>query len=213
MEQYNEAVELWRSYKVNTTADLDKYLDSFRILFAHHSCKIQNHEVMHYDTITGHQKALFEQQNQKICYDFLKDKIILKEPISIKLVKKIHSAMASDAYGEYHYNEFEYELYNLIKEVNEYGNKGDVLKIGTYLYAMFEYIHPFADGNGLVGRMLLNYFLMIHDHPPLIVYEEDCREYYSALQKYDEYEELDDLYEFFKKQTIKTWIKKLELNH
>ena len=42
MEQYRRVVVLWQSYKIISTADLDKYLDSFRILFAFHSGKIEN---------------------------------------------------------------------------------------------------------------------------------------------------------------------------
>jgi len=37
---------------------------------------------------------------------------------------------------------------------------------------------------------------MTHDHPPLIVYDEDKRVYYECLQKYDEVEELDPCMSF-----------------
>ena len=69
----------------------------------------------------------------------------------------------------------------------------------------FENIHPFADGNGRVGRTLLNYWLMINDYPPAIVYEEDRRAYYDALQDYDEQEDLTPLVQFLEAQTVKTW--------
>lgn len=50
MDKYNQAVELWQSYKIASAADLDKYLDSFRILFAFHSGKIENDEITYPDT-------------------------------------------------------------------------------------------------------------------------------------------------------------------
>ena len=49
----------------------------------------------------------------------------------------------------------------------------------------------------------MNYYLMIHNHPPLIVYDEDKRLYYECLQKYDETEDLNSLCEFFKYETKK----------
>ena len=95
----------------------------------------------------------------------------------------------------------------LIAEVNAYDG-GQILKAAAYLHARFEYIHPFADGNGRVGRTILNYYLMINNHPPIIIYEEDKKQYYEALSKFDENLEIDCLYEFLKRQCVKTWGKK-----
>ncbi|MCL2151980.1 MAG: Fic family protein [Oscillospiraceae bacterium] len=86
---------------------------------------------------------------------------------------------------------------------------GDILTAAAYFHARFEHIHPFADGNGRVGRTLLNYFLMLHDHPPLIVYEEDKAVYYAALERYDTDEDIALMRDFLRKQTEKTWEKSL----
>ncbi len=48
-------------------------------------------------------------------------------------------------------------------------------------------------------------------HPPLIVYKEDKRMYFECLQKYDEGEELNPLYGFFKYETEETWERALTL--
>ena len=66
------------------------------------------------------------------------------------------------------------------------------------------------DGNGRVGRTLLNYWLMINNYPPTIVYEEACRAYYDALQAYDEQEDLTPLVQFLEAQTVKTWSRSTE---
>ena len=62
----------------------------------------------------------------------------------------------------------------------------------------------------LVGRTLLNYWLMINNYPPTIVYEEDRRAYYDALQAYDEQEDLTPLVQFLEAQTVKTWSRSVE---
>lgn len=248
MSQYDEAVRKWRAWDIRTATDLDLRLDSFRILFAYHSSKIENEEISYHDTreifengrvvgYTGSTRALFEQQNQKTCYELLREKIMEREPLSLDLIRTVHRVLTEGTYDERRYivngerpdefkkhdyvtgrnevgsppDEVETDLSELIDEINSIGQKAP-LKAGAYFHARFENIHPFADGNGRVGRTLLNYWLMINDCPPMIIYEEDRRTYYEALQAYDEREDLDLLTRFFEEQTVKTWARSMELN-
>jgi len=192
----------------------------------------ENGRVLNY---TGTPRTISEVANQKVCYDFLKPKLAAKEPITIELVKETHGAMTGGTYDERRYIErgerpgefkkhdyvtgqaevgslpedVESDLTELLSELDEFSGKG-ILKAAAYFHARFEYIHPFADGNGRVGRTLLNYFLMLHDHPPLIIHDEDKAKYYDALAAYDNTEDIEPMTAFLKQQAERTWEKTLE---
>jgi Fic family protein len=240
---------MWQQFHVETRADIDLRLDNFRILFAYNSGKIENEAITYHDTreifendhilnFTGDSRTIFEQQNQKLCYEFLKDKIVTKETPTLSLIKEIHAILTSGTYDERRYVEqgerpgqfkkhdyvtgreevgslpedVESDLQELFDEYEEYEDK-DILKIASYCHARFEYIHPFADGNGRVGRTSLNYQLMTHNHPPLIIFNEDKSGYYSALEAYDQSEALEPIYKFFQHEIERTWEKTLEREH
>ncbi|MDM7272948.1 Fic family protein [Sulfurihydrogenibium azorense] len=66
----------------------------------------------------------------------------------------------------------------------------------SLLHGFFEEIHPFSDGNGRTGRILLNYFLISKGYPPVIIKgdEDNKKLYYKGLEEIDK-----QLSEIFKK--------------
>jgi fido (protein-threonine AMPylation protein) len=54
------------------------------------------------------------------------------------------------------------------------------------LHAAFERIHPFRDGNGRVGRLVLNLLLVRYGYPPVVIYKNERDRYLSALHRADD---------------------------
>lgn len=73
----------------------------------------------------------------------------------------------------------------LVQTYNQPDDRELIAKI-AYFHNEFEYIHPFCDGNGRIGRVLLNQQLMNANLPPIMIPAKNkFQDYYPALDAYD----------------------------
>lgn len=71
-----------------------------------------------------------------------------------------------------------------IKFVNE--TKLNPAELSARAHYRFEMIHPFGDGNGRIGRLVMNYILWNNGYPMLIIEYSNRKSYYKALQRNEE---------------------------
>jgi len=91
-------------------------------------------------------------------------------------------------------------LRELTKWYEQYKNKYPALILGAVIHNQFENIHPFADGNGRVGRILLNNVLIKHKLPPININYDNRIEYYHSLQEYENNKDLMPTIKLFMKE-------------
>lgn len=73
----------------------------------------------------------------------------------------------------------------LIQYYRDMEGKVHPLELAAIFHGKFERIHPFSDGNGRVGRFLINVMLVRGGYPPLIIRKTTRISYLNALEAFD----------------------------
>lgn len=61
----------------------------------------------------------------------------------------------------------------------------DPIEKAARFHIEFEHIHPFEDGNGRTGRLLINYEMLRNELPPIVIPAEERGRYFTLLQEQD----------------------------
>lgn len=132
--------------------------------------------------------------SEHVSLKLIKDlhKIVFKnsKPFAGKFREKGAEVVVADAYGNVvHRGASSQQMERMLKELIRwyYRNKKKYppLVLAAVVHNQFENIHPFQDGNGRVGRLLLNNILLKHNLPPLNIELRNRPQYYAALQAYE----------------------------
>ncbi len=166
------------------------YAETYAILYNDNSFKIQGKEPREIYEAINHKKAL------ELVFDNIKN----NEPFDERFIKKINETINKDIKetqgyrtvqvfirGSEHIPPAPEKIPNLMNYfVYNYNNdEQDIFtKIARY-HIEFEKIHPFEDGNGRTGRLLMNYELIKNDIPPVVITKEDRVKYFEFIRKND----------------------------
>ena len=119
-------------------------------------------------------------------------KIVFKNSKSFagKLRKKGERVVIVNSFGEVVHEgappeKIKEMLNELVEWYEKHHKKYPPIVLAAVVHNQFENIHPFCDGNGRVGRLLLNYVLLKHKLPPVNIDFEKRKVYYKTLQEYE----------------------------
>ncbi len=180
------------------------YAETYAILYNDNSFKIEGKEPREIYEAINHKKALelvFKnlQNSDELDERFIKK---LNETIN-RDIKDTESYRAVQVFiqGSEHIPPEPEKVPNLMMYYiyNYNHDEQDIFtKIARY-HIEFEKIHPLEDGNGRIGRLLLNYELLKNNLPPVVIAKEDRVKYFEFLTNND----ITSLAEWLKELSIK----------
>jgi len=216
----------------------DDIIDRFTVNFTYESNALEGNSLTLKDvTMILHEKKLLEGQDLREVYETLNTKTAMglifnrKFAVTEEDIIRLHKILVKDTGVAFGYKRFPNFLVgsdvkttlpeNVKEEMDKllvwYNNnkKMHPLQRAAIFHGKFEKIHPFEDGNGRTGRLLINIILLSHNYPPLLIRKTHRLSYFSALEAFDKKHEaklfrfLLEKYKFTYEKFFKIYVKYL----
>lgn len=192
-----------------TEGEIERITEDFVVEYTYNSNAIEGNTLTLRETdmvlrgLTVDKKPLkdhMEAVGHKEAFYFVRD--LVKEQVSISesVIKQIHYLVLADKtddrgvyrripvkiMGAKHDPVQPYLIQPKMEQLIEsYGNStGHIITRLALFHIEFEGIHPFIDGNGRTGRLLVNLELMKAGYPPIDIKFKDRAAYYNAFDEY-----------------------------
>ncbi len=99
-------------------------------------------------------------------------------------------------------------LENMMSKYNATSHENIIKRIAA-LHLTFEYIHPFIDGNGRIGRVINNYLLIREGFVPINIKFSNRKNYYEAFNEFDNSDKTSIMEEIIGKALTSSYHKRL----
>jgi len=194
-----------------TAGEVERLKDEFLVEFTYNSNAIEGNTLTLQETamvlegITIDRKPLkdhLEVIGHRDAFKYMQRLVQEKVPLSEKIIKEIHSLILIDRpedkgiyrripvriMGAKHEPPEPYlvpvQMEQLIEKYEEIRKTMHTVERVALFHLLFESIHPFIDGNGRTGRLLLNFELSYEGFPAINVKFTDRLKYYDCFSSY-----------------------------
>ena len=172
----NSTLSLEETEKILLQIDLDRYISERELFEAKNLARVVSYidkrakeQELNPDVILSLHKMLMSNIRDKIAGRFRKEDEYVRVGSHIAPAPKEINGSLEKMFAEYNATSHE----NIIKRI-------------ARLHLAFEYLHPFMDGNGRIGRVINNYLLIREGFVPINIKFIDRKKYYDAFKEFDE---------------------------
>lgn len=203
-----------------TEAEIKRLNDEFVVDYTYNTNAIEGNTLTLQETtlvlqgITIDQKPLKEHMEaigHKDAFYYVVDLVKNKAELNEKIIKEIHSlVLMNNPTGKGVYRQIPVkisgashtppqpylvpkQMEDLIINFKKWSKTKNIVQIVSLLHLNFEFIHPFIDGNGRTGRLLVNLILMQNGFPPINIKFTDRKKYYDCFEKYHQTNKPDEM--------------------
>lgn len=211
LEQISELKKELDGLRPLSSAQAARLREYFTVEWSHHSTALEGNtldlretRLVLLDGLTVGGKTLREHLeivDHRDAILWLEEAVHGRTPLTAGLVREIHRLVLKSTFpeeagryrrggvriaGSKHVPPAAWDVPSLVEEmVEQYerlkGGEHPVWR-AAWLHWRLVWIHPFTDGNGRTGRLLMNFSLMREGYPPAVIRKEDRERYLEALE-------------------------------
>ncbi|MGE0793338.1 MAG: Fic family protein, partial [Candidatus Woesearchaeota archaeon] len=229
-EEYTKIEEIKKTKSEKLT---NEQLMDFCVNFTYSTNAIEDNSLSKHETreLLENDKSVdkpFKDQVESVAHkNVFMEMVNCKEDLSVDLIKKWHYDLFNfskkELAGKYrdrnvrvaqfkapHYLDLSFLMNDFVKwfKISSRGSASlHPVELAALTHLKFVKIHPFLDGNGRIGRLLLNFVLHKFGYPMMTVEYKDRYSYYKALDEFDETQEE----EIFVRYIVNSYLKEYEI--